>query len=678
MLREKIIVLSLFLFVSNGNVFAQACTTLGQNPSTAFPVCGTKTFIQNTVPICSSNNLYVPGCSGTGNADYENKNPFWYRFTCFQSGTLAFVIKPINAGDDYDWQLYDITGRDPDEVYTNPSLVVTGNWSATPGNTGAFPGGVNYIQCASTPQENKPTFAAMPNIIQGHDYLLLVSHFTNSQSGYSLSFLGGSSVITDLVEPHLASAKITCDGKEISVKFNKKMRCNSLTSDGSDFRLSTPLATITGSTSVTCSNSFDMDKLVLTLNNPLPPGNYMLYAKNGSDGNTILDICDRNIAIDDSLAIVVAPIQPTPMDSISKIACSPDIIQLVFKDDIKCSSIAADGSDFSITGTIPVTISAAAGVCNASGLTGVINIKLSAPINRAGTFQIKLKTGSDGNTIISECLQETPAGAALNFTTADTVDASFAYSIQLGCVTDRVRYIHNGNNGVNNWLWNFDNKLFSHARDTTISYTLFGEKKATLIVTNGVCADTSVKTILLDNELKAAFESTPVICPGDAAIFKDKSESLRGFTQWNWDFGNGTVSNQQNPPLQYYTPPAFTTDLKVQLIVQNDIGCFDTVYRMIKIANNCFIAVPKGFSPNQDGLNDYLYPTNAYKAKDLLFQVFNRFGQKMFESTNWMSKWDGTFNGAPQSTGTYVWYLRYNNIETGKKVEQKGYSVLIR
>ncbi|HEX6333780.1 MAG TPA: PKD domain-containing protein, partial [Flavisolibacter sp.] len=156
------------LLILSGLVHAQPCTTPGQTPSTALPVCGTTIFNQTTVPICGTQSLGVPGCSG---AAYSDKNPFWYKFTCFQSGTLGFLIQPVNPGDDYDWQLYDITNRDPNEVYTNINLVVTGNWAGTFGNTGASPSGVNFIQCASDPAANLNSFSTMPNLIQGHTYL---------------------------------------------------------------------------------------------------------------------------------------------------------------------------------------------------------------------------------------------------------------------------------------------------------------------------------------------------------------------------------------------------------------------------------------------------------------------------------------------------------------------------
>ncbi|MGC4104547.1 MAG: gliding motility-associated C-terminal domain-containing protein [Ferruginibacter sp.] len=93
---------------------------------------------------------------------------------------------------------------------------------------------------------------------------------------------------------------------------------------------------------------------------------------------------------------------------------------------------------------------------------------------------------------------------------------------------------------------------------------------------------------------------------------------------------------------------------------------------------NCYIAVPNAFTPNGDGLNDYLYPLNAYKAKDLIFKVYNRFGQLVFQTTNWMIRWDGTFKGQGADPATYVWILQYTNIDTGKRIEQKGTSILIR
>jgi len=677
---RKILTLIIFCFSLALNSNAQGCTTLGQNPSTALPVCGTTVFNQINVPICSSNLLFVPGCSGNGNASYENKNPFWYKFTCFTSGTLGFVITPNNLADDYDWQLYDITGRNPDEVYTNGSLVVTGNWSGSSGITGASASGVNYIQCASIPADNAPTFAAMPTLIAGHEYLLLVSHYTDTQSGYGLSFAGGTANITDPKEPHMQSSRAICDGTQATVKFNKRMKCNSLTGTGSEFTITPALANVIAATGFGCSTGFDMDSVIITLDAPLPPGNYTINIRNGTDGNTIRDNCDRDIPAGESIPMIVYPVFPTPMDSISKLGCRPDELQLVFRKNMRCSSIAADGSDFVVTlisGTEPVTVIGATGNCSVDGLTPIIKVQLSAPIQTKGIYQIRLQTGTDGNTIIDECGQETPIGATLNFNTKDTVNADFSYTIKYGCERDTIDYTHDGRNEVNLWKWNFDNNRSSVLQNPTILYASFGQKQTQLIVSNGVCRDSSdIIPIFLDNELKAAFEATTIVCPNETASFLDKS--IGNIISWNWNFGNGNISTSQSPLPQSYLATKPTRDVFPRLIVQNNYGCFDTVVQKIIVPYSCYIAVPNAFSPNKDGLNDFLYPLNAFKAGDLLFRVYSRVGQMVFESRDWNSKWDGRFKGQAADPGIYVWILTYIDTDTGERRQQKGSTILLR
>jgi gliding motility-associated-like protein len=577
--------------------------------------------------------------------------------------------------------LYDITGRNPDEVYTNRSLVVTGNWSGSSGLTGASSSGVNYIQCASRPRDNAPRFSAMPNLIAGHEYILLVSHYTDSQSGYGLSFGGGTAVITDPKEPHLESARAICDGTQAAIKFNKRMKCNSLSTDGSEFFITSSISNVIVARGFGCSTGFDMDSLILTLDAPLPPGNYKITIKNGIDGNTIKDNCDRTIPVNETIPLVVYPVFPTPMDSLSKVFCAPDELQLVFRKNIRCSSIAPDGSDFKvnlISGTATVSVVGASGNCNADGLSPIIKVKLSAPIQTKGVYQIQLQTGSDGNIIIDECGQETPAGATINFSTKDTVNADFTYNIRFGCKRDTIDYFHDRRNEVDFWKWNFDNNRSSSLQNPSIVYATFGQKTAQLIVSNGVCADSSaVVPIFLDNYLKATFEATEVVCPGDLAVFKDTS--VGKIVLWNWDFGNGSNSALQQPPPQAYQ--YFNNgvrDVLTKLIVTNNIGCLDTAKQIVKVAGNCYIAVPNAFTPNNDGLNDYLYPLNAYKATNLIFKVCNRFGQVLFSTTNWTVKWDGTFKGQGADPGTYVWILQYTNKDTGKRVEQKGATILIR
>ena len=665
---RKFIFASLFIFIST-SVFSQNCTNLGQNPSTAFPVCGSSVFKQSSVDICGTRQVPTP-CIGNG-AIFQDKNPYWYKFTCFAAGTLAFEIVPSNLSDDYDWQLFDITLTDPNLVYTNKSLFVACNWSGEGGKTGASAGGKSISVCEGLGQ---PLYSKMPDLSLGHEYLLLVSHFTNTQSGYSLSFGGGTASITDTTASAFLSSKPSCDGKTIGIKLNKQIRCNSLAINGSDFILSSTTSKIVSATGINCTNAFDMDSLVLTLDQPLAPGNYTVKSKKGDDSNTLLDYCQNPMDEGITTSFVVTSIQPTPFDSITKPGCKPNQVKVVFSKPVLCSSVAADGSDFSIN-TPGISITGASTTCT-NNTTYEILLTLSATIYTKGTHTITLKKGLDGNAILDECLQETIAGSKVSFVTADTVSAAINYTINYGCKADTLQAFNAGLNNINQWMWKFNDRASSSQQNPTYVYRQFGQQNLSLQVSNGVCSDSARVKFILDNELKANFVAPTLLCPQDPAIIRDTS--IGKIVSYLWDFGNGTSSTLKNPMPQMYPAPVRTASYTLKLTVRNANNCVDTISKNMQVLNNCFIAVASAFTPNGDGLNDYLYPINAYKANNLLFAVYNRYGQLLFKTTNMNDKWDGTFKGLPQASGTYVWMLQYVHADTGETVTKKGTSVLLR
>lgn len=656
--------------------FGQACTQLGQTPSTAFPVCGTTVFHQATVPICATTNIFVPGCSNIpGGATYQNRNPFFYKFTCYVGGTLGFLISPLAANEDYDWQLWDITGYNPDDIFTNNSLVVTGNWAGTYGNTGASSAGVNFIQCASDPAGNAPTFAAMPTLIAGHEYLLMISHFTDGQSGYDLSFGGGTAVITDPTTPHLSNAKADCDGVNITVKLNKKVKCNSITANGSEFSISPAITTVISATPDSCSFGFDFDEITLTLAAPLPNGNYSVVINNGTDGNTLRDNCDNLIPQGEIASFTYAAPQPIFADSVGKLKCAPDSIRIYFPKKINCNTIAVNGSDFSVSGPTPVTVSSAGGNC-INGKTEYIVVKFTSPIYTKGTYTVTLKAGSDGNVVVDECGQETPLHS-LNFTSADTVNADFQYSINYGCTKDTVFFSHDGAHDVNKWTWSINTFPPITTQTTSAIFSASSVNNVKLFVSNGVCTDSVSNTIILNNEVKASFTADEIICPEDKLTVINTSSGT--IDSWQWSFGTLGTSIVKDPPPFLF--PTLSREIKypVKLVVTNlALGCSDSVTKLITVLDFCTTDVPTGFTPNNDGLNDNFGPHNALKADNYQFRVYNRWGQLIFESKDWRKRWDGKLNGKLQGTGVYVWMLNYTNRDTGQKVLKKGTITLIR
>ena len=94
-----------------------------------------------------------------------------------------------------------------------------------------------------------------------------------------------------------------------------------------------------------------MDSIQLMLNAPLVPGHYSVALKTGSDGNTLLDDCGNSVVAGEHEDFDVSATQVTPMDNLTPPTCATDTLQLVFSTPMQCSSIAADGSDFLITGS---------------------------------------------------------------------------------------------------------------------------------------------------------------------------------------------------------------------------------------------------------------------------------------------------------------------------------------
>ena len=88
--------------------------------------------------------------------------------------------------------------------------------------------------------------------------------------------------------------------------------------------------------------------------------------------------------------------------------------------------------------------------------------------------------------------------------------------------------------------------------------------------------------------------------------------------------------------------------------------------------------VPNVFTPNADGLNDTFRVVGADHERYEL-SVFNRWGERIFNSTDPEKAWDGTYKNRPVPDGTYVYFLRYaDRCRNGLTVERPGHVTLLR
>jgi gliding motility-associated-like protein len=88
------------------------------------------------------------------------------------------------------------------------------------------------------------------------------------------------------------------------------------------------------------------------------------------------------------------------------------------------------------------------------------------------------------------------------------------------------------------------------------------------------------------------------------------------------------------------------------------------------------IFVPTGFTPNNDGRNDVLRAIGT-TVKRLEFGIYNRWGERIFFTTDIRRGWDGTVKGIPQSAGTYAYYLKAELLDGSIRIK-KGTITLIR
>jgi gliding motility-associated-like protein len=110
----------------------------------------------------------------------------------------------------------------------------------------------------------------------------------------------------------------------------------------------------------------------------------------------------------------------------------------------------------------------------------------------------------------------------------------------------------------------------------------------------------------------------------------------------------------------------------------NGRGCIgvDSVYVFVYGKN--VLLVPTGFSPNRDGINDVFRVGKYLNIKKLnYFDVYNRWGEKVYSTNDINKGWDGYYNGQLAPAGVYVWKIEAVNYEN-EKILQSGNVTLIR
>ena len=150
-----------------------------------------------------------------------------------------------------------------------------------------------------------------------------------------------------------------------------------------------------------------------------------------------------------------------------------------------------------------------------------------------------------------------------------------------------------------------------------------------------------------------------------------------GYTEGWIDFGDGSG------PMPYVQGEVIAHDytdigeFTISLLLTNELGCMDSLTRKVCVDNRVVMYVPNVFSPNGDGENDVV-KIEAYGLGDVLWTVFGRFGEKIFEANTLDATWDGTHRGQPLDPNVFVIHVVYTDQATGASGERISTVTLIR
>ncbi len=225
--------------------------------------------------------------------------------------------------------------------------------------------------------------------------------------------------------------------------------------------------------------------------------------------------------------------------------------------------------------------------------------------------------------------------------------------------------------------WIFGDGNTSTERNPVNVYTLPGVYDVRLVVNDpNTCnrTDTAYFTITVVEKPTAAFTHSPVIPVENTETVFTNLSSLDA-VRFKWLFGDGdsiVTTSRLDVRHQYNATGTFNACL----IAYNVQGCPDTVCQDVSTLVVPALDVPNAFTPNSNDINR-IVRVRGFGIAKMRFIIWNRWGQKVFETGNRSEGWDGRVKGVVQPMDVYAYTLDVEFFD-GTKATKKGDITLIR
>jgi len=368
-------------------------------------------------------------------------------------------------------------------------------------------------------------------------------------------------------------------------------------------------------------------------------GSTTATANNLAAGNYVLTVTDANGCVITNTVTINSTSGPTAVASVGT--------------SIKCNGQTGSIIAAASNGTLPYTYSWS------TGATSVTTATQSTVNNQqSGIYTVTITDKNGCTSTSSVTLSEPPALIAASTKT----DAS------CGNADGNVSVTITGGTPDYTYSWSTGISSVTSSLSNSITSLNSGTFAVTVTDANG-CIQNTVETISNSNAPVAGTASSQTtITEGNSTILIGSSTGT-GVT-YTWTPGASlNCSDCLTPTANPGTTTTYT------LYVKDNMGCVDSSMITITVKKACTsdedIYIANIFSPNNDGKNDVLN-IEGNAITNIYWAIYDRWGNLLFETTDQAQGWDGTKNGNPMETGTYVYYLKAVCKKTNAEVKLKG------
>ena len=235
---------------------------------------------------------------------------------------------------------------------------------------------------------------------------------------------------------------------------------------------------------------------------------------------------------------------------------------------------------------------------------------------------------------------------------------------------------------ITKWLWDFGVDTSSAQNPSDVCFPKPGFYDVSLVATSKEgCASTLKKDLYLETYKTpiADFTADPFQVSKYDPTIQFYDQSSKDVISWKWDLGDGKIISPKNTkPLHTYEV-GVSAIYTVKLVVINDKGCVDSTYKPVEVLPEFAFYIPNAFTPNRiDGINDTFYGKGV-GINEYHIWIFDRWGNKIFNTTDINEGWDGRANNGQDiaQQDVYVWKVRLTDI-FGKRHDYIGTVTLVR